>query len=188
MFYTAEARLLCRFCGIHFAKRRTPPTAHTVAQYRHHFESALTAQTLAQGLEEYFAANPSLKRQETLLSPQARQFFCCHDIVHVLYGCGTSMPDEAIVKLASLLGTTGGMQVLRGYTNYETLDIYTKLPLGSTLLALLGAPYLIVRTLWRCAMQSQRWPWVDHQQYMNTPLLELRSMFGIKVAHARSDT
>ena len=64
------------------------------------------------------------------------------------------MPDEAVVKLSSLFGTTGGIQILRGYANHEALDIYTKLPLGSTLLALFAAPYLIVRTLWRCASQS----------------------------------
>jgi ubiquinone biosynthesis protein Coq4 len=151
---------------------------------RHNFESASSTQTLAQGLQEYFAANPSLKRQDSLLTAEARQFFLSHDIVHVLYGCGTTMPDEAVVKLSSLFGTTGGLQVLRGYTNYETLDIYTKLPLWQTVLALLMAPYLIARTIWRCARQTERWPWVDNQQYMEAPLAEVRSKFRIKVAHA----
>jgi len=152
---------------------------------RHQFEAAESDQTLAVGLAEYFAVNPNLKRDSRLLSPEARQFFLSHDVVHVLYGCGTSMPDEAIVKLASLFGTTGGLSVIRGYTNYETLDIYTKLPVASTLSALLLAPYLIARTLWRCARQKQRWPWVENQQYFGTSLRELRARFGIKVAHAR---
>jgi hypothetical protein len=151
---------------------------------RHRFESPHSRQTLAQGLAEYFEANPFLKRDGDLLSCEARQFFRSHDTVHVLYGCGTTMPDEAVVKLSSLLGTTGGLAVLRGYTNYETLDIYTKLPLGSTAMALLLSPYLILRTLWRCARQTQRWPWAEHQQFLDTPLDELRSKFGIKVAHA----
>ena len=105
----------------------------------HEFESPHTTQTLAQGLAEYFAANPMLKRSADLLSPEARQFFHSHDVVHVVFGCGTSMPDEAIVKLVSIFGTTGGLGVLRGYLNHETLDIYRKLPLGSTVLALLMA-------------------------------------------------
>lgn len=96
------------------------------------------------------------------------------------------MPDEAVVKLSSLMGTTGGFAVLRGYTNYETLDVYTKLPLAGTLLALLASPYLILRTLWRCIRQVERWPWVEYQQYLDTPLLELRAKFGIKVAHGNS--
>lgn len=155
--------------------------------FHHQFESAQSTQTLAEGLAEYFAANPLLKRESSVHSPEARQFFRSHDVVHVLYGCGTTMPDEAVVKLASLIGTTGGLQVLRGYTNHETLDIYTKLPLGNTLLALALSPYLIVRTLWRCTRQHERWPWLEHTSYLHTPLRELRSQFGIKVAHAHAD-
>jgi hypothetical protein len=103
--------------------------------------------------------------------------------VHVVYGCGTSMPDEAIVKLASLWGTTGGRAVLRGYRLYESLDIYRHLPLWDTLRALLAAPVLLVRTAWRCSRQPQRWPWSDHDAYMDMPLHAIRSRFGIRVAH-----
>ena len=159
-----------------------------MGRVRHRFESQNCTQTLAEGLAEYFAANPFLKRDEDLLSPEAKQFFRSHDTVHVLYGCGTTMPDEAVVKLSSLMGTTGGLAVLRGYANHETLDIYTKLPLGSTLLAVLSSPWLIVRTLWRCTRQTQRWPWVDHAQFLDVPLNDIRSRFGIKVAHASSGT
>lgn len=149
----------------------------------HRFESPASTQSLAEGLVEYFEAHPELKRDSQLVSPEARQFFRSHDVVHVLYGCGTSMPDEAVVKLVSLFGTTGGLQVLRGYTHFETLDIYRKLPVGSTLLALAMAPYLIVRTLWRCTRQSRRWPWVGHEPYLNLPLSDTRARFRIKVAH-----
>lgn len=154
-----------------------------LSKVKHQFESAQSEQTLAEGLAEYFAANPNLKRDSDLLSPEAKQFFHSHDIVHVLYGCGTSMPDEAIVKLSSLFGTTGGWSVIRGYTDHETLDIYTSLPVASTVWALLLSPYLIARTLWRCIRQKQRWPWAENHQYFNTPLRELRARFGIRVAH-----
>ena len=156
---------------------KTPPGM------RHRFQSAHSTQTLAEGLAEYFEAHPALKRDGDLLSPEAKQFFRSHDAVHVVYGCGTTMPDEAVVKLSSLLGTTGGLAVLRGYTHHETLDIYTRLPLGSTLLALLASPYLIVRTLWRCARQTRRWPWVGYEAFLDVPLHELRATFGIRVAH-----
>ena len=158
-----------------------------VAPTRHHFQSADTTQTLAQGLAEYFDAHPGLKRDSDLLSPVAKQFFRSHDAVHVLYGCGTSMSDEAIVKLSSLFGTTGGRAVLRGYVHHETLDIYRQLPVASTIVAIVSAPYLIACTLWRCSRQRQRWPWVDYDQYVHVPLRQLRADFGIKVAHRRSD-
>lgn len=94
------------------------------------------------------------------------------------------MPDEAIVKLSSLFGTTGGLSVLRGYAHHETLDVYARLPAASTVFALLLSPCLIARTVWRCTRQKQRWPWAENQQYFKTPLRELRAQFGIRVAHA----
>ena len=149
----------------------------------HQFESPRSTQTLAEGLAEYFAAHSELKRENQLASAEARRFFRSHDMVHVLYGCGTSMPDEAIVKLASLFGTTGGVQVLRGYTHHETLDIYRRLPWASTVAALVASPYLIARTIWRCSRQPRRWPWTENERFMNIRLDELRAMFGIRVAH-----
>lgn len=160
--------------------------AITVPPIRLRFQSPQTTQTLAQGLTEYFHAHPSLKRESDLPSLEAKQFFRSHDTVHVLYGCGTTMPDEAVVKLSSLFGTTGGLGVLRGYALHATLDVYAHLPLGSTALAILASPYLIVRTVWRCMRQARRWPWVEHEQFLNTPLNELRRQFRIRVAHERS--
>ena len=148
----------------------------------HQFQTQGSLQTLAEGLTEYYDANPELKRG-SLLPLEAQAFFHCHDVVHVLYGCGTSMPDEAIVKLASILGTTGGLGILRGYRLHESFDIYRELPPGDTLLALVLSPYLILRTAWRCRRQSSPWPWHEHQQYMNVSLRELRTTFGIRVAH-----
>jgi hypothetical protein len=147
----------------------------------HRFESATSTQTLAEGLAEYFAANPTLKRGDSL-SPAAREFFASHDAVHVLYGCGTSMPDEAIVKLASIFGTTGGFSVLRGYALHESLDIYRRLPAAGTLQALLAAPYLVVRTLWRCRRQARPWPWQVPEELKREPLDTLRTRYGIRVA------
>jgi hypothetical protein len=160
-----------------------------VTPQRPRYQSPVSTQTLAEGLAEYRTAHPALKRDEEILSPEARQFFRSHDIVHVLYGCDTTMPDEAIVKIASLFGTTGGLGVLRGYLHHESLDIYRRLPPADTLLAILLAPYLVLRTLWRCVRQPRRWPWVEHAQYLDTSLADLRSAFGIRVAHpdARSN-
>ncbi len=153
-----------------------------MARIHHRFEHPKSTQSLSEGLAEYWSANSRLKRDEHLCTAEARQFFRSHDVVHVVFGCGTSMPDEAVVKLASLFGTTAGAQVLRGYTRVETLDIYRRLPLGSTLIALLVAPYLVVRTVWRCARQNRRWPWTGYEAFMDTPLREIRDQFGIRVA------
>jgi hypothetical protein len=149
---------------------------------RHQFQSSASTQTLAEGLAEYYRENPGLRRGDRL-SPEACEFFHAHDVVHVVYGCDTSMPDEAVVKLSSLFGSSAGLAVLRGYRLHESIDIYRHLPLASTLAALVAAPFLILRTIWRCARQPAKWPWTDHQQHMHTSLRDLRERFGVKVAH-----
>jgi ubiquinone biosynthesis protein Coq4 len=148
---------------------------------RHRFESPDTTQTLAEGLAEYFALNSMLKHDSELLSTEARLFFRSHDAVHVVYGCGTTMSDEAIVKLVSIFGTTGGLAVLRGYLHHETLDIYRRLPVSETLVAIVASPFLVARTIWRCARQSKRWPWAQFDEYFDVPLCEVRAHFRIKV-------
>jgi len=128
------------------------------------------------------ATRPTLKRDAQLLSPEARQFFRSLDAVHVVYGCGTTLPEEAMVKLASIFGTTGRLGVLRGYAHHETLDIYRKLPAGETALTILASPFLIARTAWCCMRQSRRWPWDRYDEYLEVPLGEIRARFGIKAA------
>jgi len=149
---------------------------------KHRYQFSESAQTLAEGLAEFRAAFPGLKCREAL-SPAAQAFFTSHDTVHVIYGCGTSMTDEAVVKLASLFGTSGGLSILSGYILHDSMDTYRRLPLGGTLAAMLLAPYLLARTLWRCTRQRVKWPWIDHDQYMHMPLRDLRARFGIKVTH-----
>ena len=144
-------------------------------------------QTLAEGLAEYRARNPGLLRGDDL-SPEARRFFECHDIVHVVFGCGTSMPEEAVVKLASIFGTTGGFAILRGYRLQEAFDIYRRLSPLDTLRAILLAGVLVPRTLWRCSRQRRRWPWEGFEPYLAVPLHTLRAEFGVTVARGRGRT
>lgn len=154
-------------------------------QKTHRFQSASTRQSLADGLAEYFAANPGLVRGAQL-PEAAKAFFTSHDAVHVLFGCGTSLPDELVVKVASVFGTTAGFSALRGYRLHESFDIYARLWPGAIALTVLLAPSLVVRTIWRCTRQRNKWPWSKFEGYLNTPLTDLRARFGIIVTHRRN--
>lgn len=147
------------------------------------YRTANTRMSLADGLDEYYREHPFLKRGEQL-GAEAQEFFRCHDAVHVLYGCDTSLPQEAIVKLSSIFGTTAGFGVLKGYSLYDSIDIYKKLKLTDILDTMLRAIVIVPRTLWRCARQRQRWPWSEFHEHLQTPLCELRERFGIRVVRA----
>lgn len=144
------------------------------------YQSRSARLTLAQGLAEYFAQNPGLKRPADLTAP-AREFFRCHDAVHVIYGCGTSLTDEAIVKIASLFGTDGGRAVMDGYRLYDSMDIYRQLRVGEILKTIAVAPYIVPRTIMRCRAQRKPWPWSAHHHHLETPLDELRRTYAIRV-------
>jgi ubiquinone biosynthesis protein Coq4 len=137
--------------------------------------------TLAEGIAEYARAHPFLKRGDEL-SAEARAFFRCHDAVHVVYGCDTSLPHEAIVKLSSFFGTTAGLGAMRGYRLYESLDIYRQLRARDILVTIAASAVIVPRTLWRCFRQKRRWPWDAFDDLTTVPLRELRARYRIRVA------
>lgn len=152
----------------------------------HAFEYQNSSQTLGTGIAEYHEANPGLAKGRGL-SPEAKEFFRCHDAVHVVYGCGNTLDDEAVVKISSILGTTGGLGVLRGYTLHESIDIYRALRVSDVFFSILHSVVVVPRTVVRCLRQTERWPWQNFEQYMQVPLREIRTTFGIRVAHFRAD-
>jgi hypothetical protein len=141
-------------------------------------------QSLREGIAEYYRENPGLKRDDEL-SDAAKDFFRRHDAIHVLYGCDTSLQHEAIVKLSSIFGTTGGFSVLDGYRLHDSIDIYRKLRLSDVLATMLASFVIVPRTIWRCARQARKWPWSDFEAHLDTPLSELRRAFGIRVAQTK---
>lgn len=147
-----------------------------------HYQHPHSAQTLQQGLDEYFAAHADLLQGRDLSSPAAQAFFRCHDTVHVVYGCGICLQDEAVVKIASIFGTTEGFAVLKGYALYESRQIYRGLGMADILRGLGPALLAVPRTWMRCTAQTQRWPWDKHAQHLHTPLAALRAHYGIVVA------
>lgn len=147
----------------------------------HAYQRQDSQQTLAEGLAEYFRVHPGLKRGESL-SPAAQRFFASHDIVHVVWGCDTSMSHEAIVKLSSFFGTTAGFGVMSGYRLHDAQDIYRQLRVADILRTLLLSFVLVPRTLVRCARQRKKWPWGEAASELDRPLRDIRADYGVRSA------
>jgi hypothetical protein len=140
-------------------------------------------QTLSEGIAEYRAVNPNLDDGRSM-NPAAQEFFRCHDVAHVVFGCSTALDDEAVVKIASIFGTSAGFGVLKGYRLHESIEIYGRLRIAEMVHTFLSAFILVPRTVWRCRRQHARWPWADHAPYLARPLADIRRELGIAVAHA----
>ena len=152
----------------------------------HSFELQNSTQTLEEGLAEYYAKNPGLVKGRAN-TDEATEFFRCHDAVHVVFGCGNSLTDEAIVKISSIFGTTGGFRILQGYALHESREIYRALRVVEILKTALNSFVVVSLTIIRCRRMPRRWPWRDFDRYLGVPLKNIREEFGVRVPHRSTD-
>lgn len=139
-------------------------------------------QTLSEGMAEYFAANKQ-HVSTRVLTPEAKEFFRCHDASHVVFGCDISLNDELVVKISSIFGTTVGWSVMKGYRLAESKEVYEDIQLVDIVRTTVSSFYLIPKTIWRCSLVNERWYWDNFDEFLVMPLGEVREKFGIEVAH-----
>jgi hypothetical protein len=148
---------------------------HRVIEY----QKLDTTLTLEEGLREYYASRKGLVGGRGV-SPAAREFFRCHDAAHVVFGCNTTLPNEAIAKLWSFFGTTAGLSLLRAYRLPESKEVYEQLERHDIVRTAIRSLTIVPRVLWRCGRMRKRWPWAEFDKYLDVPLVEIRHEFGIR--------
>ncbi len=144
------------------------------------YQEPETAMTLESGLEEYYGSRADLLVGRGM-SSEAQEFFRCHDTAHVVFGCDTTLIDEAVVKLWSFFGTTRGLRLLREYRLPESQEIYAGIEWGPIASTALRSVTVAPRVIARCTRMNKRWPWSDFEKYKQVPLQDLRREYGIRV-------
>ena len=144
------------------------------------YQHADTPLTLESGLAEYYASRADLAGGRGA-STAAREFFRCHDAAHVVFGCSTTLLNEAMVKVWSFFGTTRGLGLVREYRLPESQEIYAQLEWGSIARTALRSVTVVPRVMTRCIRMHKRWPWSDSDAVRQVPLRELRRQYGIQV-------
>ena len=153
------------------------PDAHLAYQQQD------SAQTLSDGLSEYYAANVGTVIRPGDLPPESAALFLSHDMCHVIFGLGTTLVDEAIADARTLLSCDVGM---RRYSTYLTQDKQAKALfkelgyLKSVWVTVMALPRICraANEAWRV---KKRWPWVPPESFLNRTLADLREEFGIRV-------
>jgi ubiquinone biosynthesis protein Coq4 len=140
-----------------------------------------TSQSLAEGLEEYYARNPGLIAPSGL-PPEAAELFRQHDAGHVVFGCDTSLRGETLIDTWTVFGTTAG---LRGYLRYFGVPQVNQI-FADTGYARIAAESVrclpdALRVIARSRRLASRWPWDRWEGYLERPLSEVRREFGIRV-------
>lgn len=141
------------------------------------------ALTLAEGLEEYYAANADAVVRPRDLPPESFALFRSHDMCHVIFGLDTTLDDEALADARTLFACDVG---IRRYAAYLTEDKQAKAlfrELGY--LRGIGVTVLALPRICRAAIEAwrmtKRWPWVPPESFQDRPLVDLRHEFGICV-------
>ncbi len=140
-------------------------------------------QTLAEGLAEYYAQNHGRVLPPSALPPESAELFHSHDICHVIFGLDTSLSDESMADVRTLLSCDVGW---RRYAKYMAADPAAKAIFKQV--GYLNALWGTTRTLprigravaesWR---MTQRWPWTPTAEFFDRSLADLRREFGIRV-------
>ncbi|MFI4965886.1 MAG: hypothetical protein ACHP9T_11030 [Caulobacterales bacterium] len=142
-----------------------------------------SGQTLAQGLEEYYAANLGRVVRPRDLSPESVALFRSHDICHVIFGLDTTLEDEAVADTRTLFSCDVGFG---RYAAYLTQDRQARAIFRETGYAKSAwATVLAIPRICRAAVEAwrmkTRWPWTPPQSFQARSLADLRREFRIRV-------
>jgi hypothetical protein len=143
------------------------------------FQSSHCRMTLREGLCELYGSRDDLVTEDG--DSGSSDFFRCHDVAHVVFGCSTTLTNEALVKIWSFFGTTAGLSLLRDYRSSESRRIYRQIRWRDIPRTVLRSAVHVPLVLSRCLRMRKRWPWSDFEQYLNVGLDDIRSEFGIRV-------
>lgn len=140
-----------------------------------------SAQTLAEGLQEYYSANVGTVTRPDDMSPDSAALFRSHDIVHVIFGLDTSLSDEVIADTRGVLASDVGFRRYLDYvrTNAEAQAIFKELGYAKSIwVTVVGLPRILraARKSWH---MTKRWPWEPPDNFLARPLGDLRREFGI---------
>ena len=153
------------------------PDAHLAYQQQD------SAQTLSDGLNEYYAANVGTVIRPSHLPPDSAALFLSHDMCHVIFGLGTTLVDEAVADARTLFSCDVG---IRRYSNYLTQDkqakaLFKELGYLKSVWVTIKAIPRICRAAHEAWCMKKRWPWVPPESFLNRTLADLREEFGIRV-------
>ncbi len=151
----------------------------TPAHHRFAFTAQRCPHTLAEGMAEFAAAQPGLLSPA---DPELAEFMRAHDACHVLFGLGTSLPEEALADTWTLLATD---MTARRYTAYlrrpELRALFGEAGTWPLVLGTLrGLPRLCL-VLWRARRMARRWSFWRYGEHLGTPIAELRERLSIRL-------
>ena len=147
------------------------------------YQAQDSRQTLAEGLAEYYAVNGARVSRPATLQPESQALFRSHDVCHVIFGLDTTLADEGMADVRTLLSCDVGW---RRYGRYMTRDpeakaIFKELGYARAVWATLITIPRMTRAIWAAWRSPKRWPWDPPADHFERTLADLRREYGIRL-------
>jgi hypothetical protein len=146
-----------------------------------------STQTLKQGLEEYYAANPDITNPSQM-PPDFAKILLAHDVSHVILGCDTDMYDELkILPLSFWTSDFKFRDYLRERKNPAVDVMYKDMVKRHGLLWLYCSIFLVlprllpeVVAIWFKTRKTRKYyPFLDYEFLLDRSLLDIRQEFDL---------
>jgi len=145
------------------------------------FQDQACKLTLRVALAEFYSVNSHLF---AVPEPDTEwtELLVHHDVGHVFFGVNTSILDEAAGDYWTLFGSD---------MSFKEYLAYAKTPEGKQLIKnigfinivkslITGLP-LLYKTYFRAKKMTRKWKTRGYEQYMDTPLAEIRKAFNLEI-------
>ena len=140
-----------------------------------------SALTLREGMRQFCEENAAVFSNRDV-SPEAQEFFRCHDTAHVVFGCDTSIFGEGVVKIFTIFGTTLSFwKHLSAYAEANAFDLFRQYSWRYVFRHVFKLIASMPRVIIHARRMSRPWPWADHDQYLDKRIDEIRKEFKIEV-------
>jgi len=140
--------------------------------------------TVLEALEEFYGRNPnSIWHTGDGLKDN---FFRSHDTIHVVFGCDTVLHDEALADMWTIFGSDLGFCKYLSYLAPLREDLESIFDgMDKTALFKDGVKAIpdMVRVIFRARNMHGKWPWVDHEEYLDRPLWQVRRELNVQVVN-----
>ncbi len=135
--------------------------------------------TLREGIEKFNKKNMKYFSDRDT-SDEAKEFFRCHDIAHVVFGCDTTIFGEGVVKIWTVFGTTLGFwKHIVGYNEADAFALFRMYSLKHVAKNIFRLFVTIPSVIVRAKRMKKPWNWSDFDSYMDTPIGKIREEFNI---------
>ena len=148
------------------------------------FKRSDTTRTLREALAEHRAHIPGLVETPDDPVDPLDVLFTGHDVVHCLFGLGTTTAEEVRVDAYSVIATSLSFPRYLAYVSHPAVSKVIRETTTLATLPHIGISILRNPVIWWRTRRMKRWDFDGWNAHMDRRLVDIRADYGIRVDSA----